>query len=482
MKMSLFSRKGRNQNQDVPAEQSKSADTILKTYWVSLLSLMLCITMFFGTTVAWFSDDVSAPYNRIDVGSLQVKLEYRKPKDETYVNLVKQDNSNESEELIFDANVPWAPGYTAVREICVTNEGTLNLRYMFTFQDGKKTASDDLTVEWREELAKCFEVYVTRGSFDDFDDLPNSFNELVQKRNSDGTNVWTPVKNLNGNVANLQEIVSQKLTVDAATIKHNAESKNQSFLVALHMKEDSDIGVNGMKMPLGAYLLAYQDSTDTDDLGYTSPIVFVRNAAELKNAVTGTSNYTIVLGSNIEMTGTLTVLNNTQLDLNGHTLTLKAGNEGNGSLVVSPNRNLTVSDRSVVGPDSKGGEIKTDGTIDVLDSGTLVVNGGRLHNVQVATSTMIMNGGSVDEIESGKNGITLMGIATLELNYGYLKVEDSSKYFVFAKSGNCTVSIADTFHLFCGNTPVACSDAKFGKDSDAKLTVNKESIQAAPGT
>lgn len=473
MKMNMFSRKERSQTESTPDKQSKPADAILKTYWVSLLSLMLCVTMFFGTTVAWFSDDVSAPYNQIDVGSLSVMLDFKKPADTDYTTLAKTGDTNTSNVQIFDENVPWAPGYTAVREIRVTNRGTLNLRYMFTFQEG--IADDDRT--WNGDFAKCFEVYVKDGSFDN-EILPNNYNHLVNDTDQNGKHLWTPVKNLDGHVANLQEIVTQKLTVHAETIKHKENSSpsdtEHSFLVALHMKEDSEIGVSGKKFPLGAYLIAYQESTDEDDLGNTNPVIFVQNANELEAAVKGTSNYTIVLSENITMNGDLTIGKPLQLDLNGKKLKFEAKSNENGSLIVGAGGKLVIRDRTVVGANSTGGEIIPAGHIDVIGGGTLIVNGGMLHKVRVDGSTMIMNGGVVDGSNSGESdssepGITLMQSAKLELNYGTIKVKDG-KCSVYADSGNCTVTVADTFHFFVGNV----AKAEYGKDTNGNLTVNGE--------
>lgn len=479
MKMNIFSRKDRSQAESAPDKQKKHIDPILKTYWISLISLMLCVTMFFGTTVAWFSDDVTAPYNRIDVGTLSVKLEYKKPGSKnTYVDMVKEANTKTTTAKVFDSDIPWAPGYTAVREIRVSNHGSLNLRYMFTFQEGEKDGS----YKWDKEVAKWFEVYVKDGSFAGYD-LPDNYTELKNEIKN-GVKVWTPVMTMDGEVANLAQIVEQKLTVNTETIMHKEDSQaddtTHSFLIALHMKEDANIDMSGQKLALGAYLLAYQHSTDEDDLGDTSQLFFARNAAELRAAVKNDrSDYTIVLGGDIELDGDLIIGKSLQLDLNGHTLTLKdkAGDEFHGSLLVSGNNaKLVIRDRTVVGENAVPGKIIPDGHISVINGATLIVNGGTLRNVEVSGSTMVMNGGVVDESTTGKNGITMVGHSQLELNYGYLKVKEGS-FSVYAVSGPATISVADTFHFEVG-TGTEAQYAK--KTADVVMKVNDEAIDTVP--
>ena len=47
---------------------------LLQTYFTSLLCLVLCVTMFFGTSYAWFTSEVNNSANEIYVGTLKVGL------------------------------------------------------------------------------------------------------------------------------------------------------------------------------------------------------------------------------------------------------------------------------------------------------------------------------------------------------------------------------------------------------------------------
>ena len=40
----------------------------------SIMSLVLCITMLLGTTLAWFTDSVSSGVNRIQAGNLDAEV------------------------------------------------------------------------------------------------------------------------------------------------------------------------------------------------------------------------------------------------------------------------------------------------------------------------------------------------------------------------------------------------------------------------
>ena len=47
---------------------------LLQTYFTSLLCLVLCVTMFLGTSYAWFTSEVNNSANEIYVGTLKVGL------------------------------------------------------------------------------------------------------------------------------------------------------------------------------------------------------------------------------------------------------------------------------------------------------------------------------------------------------------------------------------------------------------------------
>ena len=69
----------------VPGKQKKAKNMLLQTYFAGLICFALCVTMFFGTTYAWFTSEVMNEGNEIYIGTLDAKLEVLK--DSQWVNL-----------------------------------------------------------------------------------------------------------------------------------------------------------------------------------------------------------------------------------------------------------------------------------------------------------------------------------------------------------------------------------------------------------
>ena len=102
--------------------KTKSTKRALLT---SGLALLLCLSMFVGTTFAWFTDSVTSAKNQIVAGNLDVELEYAK-----VVNgQLSSWNTVAGASDIFDPNALWEPGRVEVVYLKVSNLGTLALKY-----------------------------------------------------------------------------------------------------------------------------------------------------------------------------------------------------------------------------------------------------------------------------------------------------------------------------------------------------------------
>ena len=106
----------------------------------SALAIMFCVTMLVGTTLAWFTDDVTAGRNTIQSGNLDVVLEYWDGYD--YVPVT-------SATKLFNDNALWEPGYTEVAYLKVSNAGSLALKYQLSavvFEEilGKTKDNEDI--------------------------------------------------------------------------------------------------------------------------------------------------------------------------------------------------------------------------------------------------------------------------------------------------------------------------------------------------
>lgn len=90
----------------------------------SLLILVLCVTAFFGSTYAWFTDSVTSTGNKIVAGELKVDLEV--------LENGQWHSIKNSKEALFNYD-KWEPGYTDVTILKVENEGTLALKWNAQF-------------------------------------------------------------------------------------------------------------------------------------------------------------------------------------------------------------------------------------------------------------------------------------------------------------------------------------------------------------
>ncbi len=88
----------------------------------SVTALLLCFVMLLGTTFAWFTDTATSANNVIKAGNLDIGMYW------------SSDNANwfnaeaENAPAIFHQD-KWEPGYTEVRYIKVTNNGSLSFKY-----------------------------------------------------------------------------------------------------------------------------------------------------------------------------------------------------------------------------------------------------------------------------------------------------------------------------------------------------------------
>ena len=112
----------------------------------SVLSLVLCMSMFVGTTYAWFTDSVTSANNKIIAGNRKVDLEMLDAETGDWSSI------KDSQAPIFDyAN--WEPGYVDVKVLKVQNEGTLAFKWMAGLR-----ANEELS-----DLANVIDVYVKPG-------------------------------------------------------------------------------------------------------------------------------------------------------------------------------------------------------------------------------------------------------------------------------------------------------------------------------
>lgn len=99
----------------------------------SILATFLCFAMLLGTTFAWFTDKVESGNNIITAGNLDIKLTHA-DKGTQGVS-VEVDGDTE----LFDDVALWEPGAMAWEKFTISNEGTLDLKYLFTLNANHAT-------------------------------------------------------------------------------------------------------------------------------------------------------------------------------------------------------------------------------------------------------------------------------------------------------------------------------------------------------
>ena len=88
---------------------------------MSFISLLLCVSMFVGTTFAWFTDSVTSANNIITSGNLDIEVQYTLD-GKTWADLEGADD-------LFQIGL-WEPGHTEVVALRIKNAGTLALKYV----------------------------------------------------------------------------------------------------------------------------------------------------------------------------------------------------------------------------------------------------------------------------------------------------------------------------------------------------------------
>ena len=87
---------------------------------VSVMAMVICFTMLLGTTFAWFTDTETSNGNVITAGKLEVKFEYSENGENSY-------SSAENVQMFKYTN--WEPGYADIKQIKVTNDGSLAFNF-----------------------------------------------------------------------------------------------------------------------------------------------------------------------------------------------------------------------------------------------------------------------------------------------------------------------------------------------------------------
>lgn len=268
-------------------------NAIMKTYVTSLLCLVLCVSMFFGTSFAWFTSEVNNTNNEIYIGTLDVDL-FKDNGLDSEKKTVWADLASSNVNL-FDDNIRWEPGYTTLETIKIVNKGDLAFNYVLNFTDGTITKTGETepsTTVKLEDVAKFFDVWV-------YDQTGKGVPNLSSYEGISVANGWTPVGSLADVLAGKAVLENKSMDVrdvratdpTAATAFNEGTTDGlkteHTYTIALHMQEKATAEVMGFKLSLNVKLIAYQKAAESDSFGntYDDNMVVVSDTKELQDAL-----------------------------------------------------------------------------------------------------------------------------------------------------------------------------------------------------
>ncbi|MBR5500491.1 MAG: SipW-dependent-type signal peptide-containing protein [Clostridia bacterium] len=311
----------------------KGIKSIKRTMLLSLLSLILLVSMFVGSTFAWFTDQVTSTGNIIKSGRLAIDMQWS-----TQYNGVDTewfDAAGSTAKPIFDYD-NWEPGYTEVRYIKVSNEGTLAFKYM-------------MSVLPRGEVGKLAEVITVQ--YDIVTDNADFVPPTAQNRNGSTQSVGS-----------LQDVISDGITFGGGVLLPEGETKDGFYsdeiivCVTLHMEESADNRYQGESIgdsfDIRLYAVQCNYENDSFDNSYDANvpgIVKVDTSLNFNEAVSNGTARIVLLNDVDNVNALLSETEYVEIDLNNYRLTsLPDGRaiENRGSLTV---KNGTIeSDTSTI--------------------------------------------------------------------------------------------------------------------------------------
>lgn len=154
--------------------------TTRRAFWVSCLSLMLCVAFLAASTLAWFTDTAATGKNRIKSGNLDIEMQYW--------------NGSEYKEMgdepLFGDEIEWEPGMVVYKQLKISNMGSLAAK--FSVDIDWDSFKSNYVLE--PNTGKNSDVRPYLGTYRTLSDViqvvvyPGTFDELVSEVNgSDGS-------------------------------------------------------------------------------------------------------------------------------------------------------------------------------------------------------------------------------------------------------------------------------------------------------
>ena len=173
----------------------------------AIIAVVICCTMFVGSTFAWFTDQAESKGNKIVAGTFEMDLlEYSKDVAD-YVSI-----KNSSAPLFTEAlDGQWEPGKTAVRYLAIANKGSLDMKY---------TVSVTVKETDGKDMYKVMQ----------YDIIPDATYGQAENWLNDGTHISLG-----------ENVVSEATNVVIEGAVSEEEPTMHKFALAIHMDEEAGI-------------------------------------------------------------------------------------------------------------------------------------------------------------------------------------------------------------------------------------------------
>ena len=327
-----------------------------KALFLSVISMVICVSMLIGSTFAWFTDSATANVNTIQAGNLDVELVGKDGKTLTEaLKWVKSAEAPEGEKVL------WEPGCKYNLEpFAIKNSGNLALKY--------KVVISGLTGDATLLEAIDFTVSVDGDA-------------LVAK---DGESTATTAASLNNFEGTLEAGKTTGLITITGKMKETAGNKYKG------------LSLENISITVYASQLNYESDSTGKDYDKDATYYPVLDAAGLKDALKAGGNVSVE--ANLAPAAAIVADKNATLNMNGKTIanitdiwdvepyswSLVSVREG-ATLTIDGNGTFKAKENDCFAVD-----VQDDGCKVVIKSGTFI---GNIHAVYVYTGEAVIEGG-----------------------------------------------------------------------------------------
>ena len=395
-----------------------------KALFLSVISMVICVSMLIGSTFAWFTDSATANVNTIQAGNLDVELVKADGSPlTTALGWVKAEgHDNEA--------VLWEPGCTySLEGFKIRNAGNLALKY--------KVVISGLTGD--ATLLNAIEFTVKKG---DTEVLLENFEGKLLPKDSAATDGFE----------------TYETSVITITGKMKQDAGN----------EYKGLSIDGIKITVYATQVGYESDSTNKDYDENATYYPVIDAAGLKDALKAGGDISVEKDVPTSGTDTLSartiITKPTNLNLKGKIVS--PDNMGNNStnftaLIVAADTTIDAAANGGIDTGVNGGY-----AINVMSGAKLTINSGYYYGggtaVQVQKGELVINGGffAVEPYSSPTYGYNfLLNCIDSAYKDGTAKITVKGGTFVNFNPADCKAEGAGTNFVAEGYTVISEAQA-----------------------